>query len=121
MPLSERERRILDEIEKNLYQEDPRFAGGLRRPATLQRSTRRRLGSGLFAAGFALLIAFFVTGRIVLGVLAFGTMVTGMVLVAGSISDSSGDEEGNRERPADAVRRALGRWESKARKRKKRS
>lgn len=121
MPLSERERRILEEMEKNLYQEDPGFAGGLRRRSAIPKSMRRRLGAGLFVVGFALLISFFVTGRIVLGVLAFGTMVAGMVLVAGSISAAEDENEDAHRSPADAVRRAFGRWESKARKRKKRS
>lgn len=120
VPLSERERRILEEIEKNLYQEDPRFAGGLRKRSSLAKSSRRRLGTGLFAIGFVLLLAFFVTSRLLLGVLAFGTMVSGMVLVAGSMAPDSTPDEGSRTGPSDAVRRALDRWESKARKRRKR-
>ena len=85
MPLSEREQRILDEMEKSLYQEDPVSA---RRPA-LDRSrgnvqTARR-GVLLFVAGLLVLFAFFMTKQVWIGALAFGSMVWGIVVVAGSL------------------------------------
>ena len=85
MPLSEREQRILDEMEKSLYQEDPVSA---RRPA-LDRSqsniqTARR-GVLLFVAGLLVLFAFFMTKQVWIGALAFGSMVWGIVVVAGSV------------------------------------
>ena len=89
MPLSEREKRILEEIEKTLYQEDPKFARGVRREAPRMADRRRvQAGALLFIIGFATLIAFFVTGSVVVGVLAFGAMVGGIVVIAGSIKGS---------------------------------
>ncbi|HEV2757034.1 MAG TPA: DUF3040 domain-containing protein [Actinomycetota bacterium] len=85
MPLSEREQRILDEMEKSLYQEDPVFAR--ERPP-------RRTGAGLhtvrrgllmFVAGLLVLFAFFMTKQVWIGALAFGSMVWGIVVLAGSV------------------------------------
>jgi hypothetical protein len=86
VPLSEREQRILEEIEKNLYQEDPSFARDVRRRSPRMDEVRRaRLGVFIFLCGFALLIGFFVSRSVLVGVVAFGAMVGGIVLVAGAI------------------------------------
>jgi len=89
VPLSEREKRILDEIEKNLYHEDPHFARGVKRESP-RMADRRRVQAGvlLFIIGFATLIGFFITGNVIIGVLAFGAMVGGIVIIAGSIKGS---------------------------------
>lgn len=120
MPLSERERRILEEIEKNLLEEDPSFAGGLRRRVPAAASSRK-VAVGLLALGFALLIGFFVTRNILIGVAAFGTMVAGITLVAASIARGSDGEGKSSSGAADAARRAFARWDEQARKRRKRS
>lgn len=86
VPLSDREQRILEEIEKNLYQEDPSFARDVRRRSPRMDEVRRaRLGVFIFLCGFALLIGFFVSRSVLVGVVAFGAMVGGIVLVAGAI------------------------------------
>lgn len=97
MPLSDREQRILEEIEKNLYEEDPRFARATRRATPrFDRSKRARLGGLLFVVGLGTLLVFFVTQALLAGVLAFGGMVAGIVLVLGSSSAlvNSGREGG---------------------------
>jgi len=56
MPLSEHEQRLLEQIERALYAEDPKFASTVR-GARLHPSRRRRLqGIVLFVVGIALLI-----------------------------------------------------------------
>lgn len=97
MPLSDREQQILEEIEKNLYDEDPRFARATRRAGPrYDGSKRARLGALLFVVGLGTLLVFFVTQAILVGVLAFGGMVAGIVLVLGSSSAlvNSGREGG---------------------------
>jgi hypothetical protein len=97
VPLSDREQQILEEIEKNLYDEDPRFARATRRAGPrYDGSKRARLGALLFVAGLGTLLVFFVTQAILVGVLAFGGMVAGIVLVLGSSSAlvNSGREGG---------------------------
>jgi hypothetical protein len=58
MPLSEHEQRLLDQIERALYAEDPKFASTVR-GAKLRRPSKRRRVQGivLFVAGVAALIA----------------------------------------------------------------
>ncbi|HZK51966.1 MAG TPA: DUF3040 domain-containing protein [Actinomycetota bacterium] len=121
MPLSDREQRILEEIEKNLYEEDPRFARATRRATPrFDRSKRARLGGLLFVIGLGTLLVFFVTQLVVVGVLAFGGMVAGIVLVLGSSSTlvNSG-REGGRDATA-RFRGSLKNFEQRIRNRNKR-
>ena len=121
MPLSDREQRILEEIEKNLYEEDPRFARATRRATPrFDRSKRARLGGLLFVVGLGTLLIFFVTQLVVVGVLAFGGMVAGIVLVLGSSSAlvNSG-REGGRDATA-RFRGSLKNFEQRIRNRNKR-
>lgn len=122
MPLSEREQKILEEIERNLYEEDPKFARDVRRRAPRMDEVRRiKLGAVLFASGLAVLVGFFVSQSLLIGVVAFGAMVAGIVLVAGSIRGvgpvRSRDARGRRDRLA----RRFEEWESRMRQRYKRS
>ena len=57
MPLSEHEQRLLDQIERALYAEDPKFASNVRGARMRSPSRRRRLqGIALFAVGLVLLV-----------------------------------------------------------------
>lgn len=85
MPLSEQERRILEEIEKNLYKEDPGFATSVRKDSPRMEDRRRvRMGAITFVVGLVVLGVFLWTGQLLIGVLAFGTMVFGVMTMAGS-------------------------------------
>lgn len=89
MPLSEREQRILEEIEKGLVQEDPSLAREIRRDAPSMKDKRTvKAGAAVFLLGFAILIGFFFSGHVLVGVAAFGAMVGGIVLAAGSLKGS---------------------------------
>ena len=57
MPLSEHEQRLLEQIERALYAEDPKFASTVRGGRLRKPTRRRRLqGAVLFVAGLALLV-----------------------------------------------------------------
>lgn len=76
MPLSDREQQILQEIEDQLYEQDPDFARGVSSttlPVVLRRNVRRGI-LGLIS-GLAVLIAFFFYPRLPVGVVAFLLMV----------------------------------------------
>lgn len=117
VPLSEHEQKILQEIERDLYKEDPGFAREVRRGDRWPEARRARLGALAFVAGFCILIAFFAlqsakfrAWSLFLGVVAFGAMVGGIVLVAGSFKSLAArpakpQEPQPRERLADALRR----------------
>ncbi|MDQ3990589.1 MAG: DUF3040 domain-containing protein, partial [Actinomycetota bacterium] len=57
MPLSEHEQRLLDQIERALYAEDPKFASNVRGARLRSPSRRRRLqGIAVFVLGVVLLV-----------------------------------------------------------------
>jgi Flp pilus assembly protein TadB len=104
VPLSEDEQRILEEIERHLHQEDPSFARQVRRTAPRWSSGERaKVGALVFVGGLAVLIAFFFSGILVIGVLAFGAMVGGIVLVAGALPGLGSSGQVHRQRMARAI------------------
>ena len=86
MELSEEELRLLEQMERALVEEDPKFASTLR-GASFQRAARRRmvLGGVVLVAGIGLLIAAVLLDvntvvQTVVGVLGFVVMLGGAVL-----------------------------------------
>ena len=116
MPLSDREQKILEEIEKNLHSEDPRFAREVSGSTHTTNKSNIRLGLLIFFLGLGLLLAFFLSGAVLVGVLAFGTMVGGIFLAAGALGGlaSSGRVQ------KDRVSNAFTQWEQRLRDRYKR-
>lgn len=98
MPLSEHEQRLLDQIEKALYAEDPKFASTVRSTDPRSHAKRRVwLGGVLAVAGIALLMVGLilqanVAGVPVVSVLGFLLMLGGAVLAATSWKRLSGRE-----------------------------
>lgn len=82
MALSDHEQRLLEQMEKALYAEDPKFATSLR-SAPGARAARGRAALGVLAilAGLGLLLAGVGTAVIALGVLGFVVMLVGSVVV----------------------------------------
>ena len=118
MPLSEREQRILDEIEKNLHEEYPRLAREIGKPTPFGGSGRHvKMGALVCVIGFAILIAFFVSRVLVVGVVAFATMVGGIVLVAGSLRELASTGRSGRAR----IARFFSDWEQRIRERYKKT
>ena len=81
MPLSEHEQRLLEQMERALYAEDPKFASSLQRP-TIARASRGRMVAGavIALAGLALLITGVATKLPIVGVLGFLAMLGGVVV-----------------------------------------
>lgn len=81
MPLSEHEQRLLEQMERALYAEDPKFATALE-GAGMRTHTRRRTGWAI--AGFVVGIVLLMTGvtlpAIWISVVGFLLMLTGAVL-----------------------------------------
>lgn len=86
MPLSEHEQRLLDQIERALYAEDPKFASNVRGARMRSLPQRRRIqGIALFAVGLLLLIAgvvlpYRLVGIPVISVVGFLVMFAGAIL-----------------------------------------
>jgi peptidoglycan/LPS O-acetylase OafA/YrhL len=105
MPLSEHEQRLLDQIERALYAEDPKFASTVRGARLRRPSRRRRLqGIALFVLGVALLVLGVVLplkpgGVPVVSLLGFLVMFFGALLTLTAIrhgdqGEESGEESG---------------------------
>ena len=82
MPLSEHEQRLLEQMERALYAEDPKFASSLR-SAGPRPGNRRKAAIGVLTllVGMALLIAGPVTSLVVLGMAGFVVMLVGTMIV----------------------------------------
>jgi len=76
VPLSEEELRLLDQMERALVAEDPKFASALRGTA-LQRNARRRsfIAGGVFLVGVAVLMTGAVLQVTLVGILGFVVML----------------------------------------------
>jgi hypothetical protein len=124
VPLSDREQKILQEIERDLFREDPTFARDAQRPARFSDAAKARLGALVFLVGFLTLIAYFVVASaaksealsLVLGVAAFAGMVAGIVMFISSVRSLAAREGQPRERLVGAVKQ----WEARLRERYKR-
>ncbi len=97
MPLSEHEQRLLDQIERALYAEDPKFASTVR-GGRLRKPTRRRRvqGIALFVVGLVLLVLgiavqwTWLGGIPVVSVVGFLAMLGGAVLAVTSVGAAGG-------------------------------
>ncbi|MEU4671962.1 DUF3040 domain-containing protein [Amycolatopsis sp. NPDC023774] len=99
MPLSEHEQRLLDQIERELYAEDPKFASTVRGTRLRRPARRRRIqGIALFVVGVALLVLGVVVPVLrvadipLISVLGFLVMFFGVLMAVTSIrhGDSGG-------------------------------
>lgn len=96
MPLSEHEQRLLDQIERALYAEDPKFASAVRASDPRNRARRRLWQSGvLFVVGVSLLFAGVINSHLigaVVGLAGFLIMFAAAVLAATSWKRMNGRE-----------------------------
>jgi hypothetical protein len=92
VPLSEHEQRLLEQMERALYAEDPKFASSLRSSGS-RPGVRRSAVTGVLAAlvGVAALIAGAATSIVAIGVLGFVLMLVGTFLVIRALSAPAGD------------------------------
>lgn len=81
MPLSEHEQRLLEQMERALYAEDPKFATSLR-SASAGKASRGRAAFGVLVllGGITLLMLGAILPLIPLGVVGFVVMVVGATL-----------------------------------------
>lgn len=117
MPLSEHEQRILDEIERRLAEDDPKFARGVSTAGSHGQSVRKLKRAFVgFILGFVLLLAGLFTNQLVaLGIVAFIVMLASSVVIAAA-AKHIGKERATAMRSA-KVERPFGKMEERWRKR----
>ena len=81
MPLSEHEQRLLEQMERALYAEDPKFATSLR-SASGSRASRGRAALGVLGViiGLGIVVSGVATSLIPLGIVGFLVMLVGAVI-----------------------------------------
>ncbi|BDI22394.1 DUF3040 domain-containing protein [Herbiconiux sp. L3-i23] len=85
MPLSEQEQRLLDEMERSLYQNDAEFVASVARAQQGRRSyTWLVAGVVVALAGIAVLVLGVVFQQPLIGILGFVVMFGGVLLALGS-------------------------------------
>lgn len=101
MPLSEHEQRLLDQMERALYAEDPKFATSMRHPRAAA-ADKRRVALGVVAVlvGLGMLVAGVATQVVPIGVGGFLAMLAGIWLAsAGHTGGSQGAAQVRTVRP----------------------
>ncbi len=94
MPLSEHEQRMLDQMERALYEEDPRFAASIRNTPAPTSRARRGAGLGVLvaAAGVITIVVGLVQALPLVGVLGFvGVLAGTYVAITGVASEGQRD------------------------------
>ena len=92
MPLSEHEQRLLEEMERNLYQNDADFVATVSGRRGKPNYRLIVIGALLAVAGVAALVAGVIVRQPIIGVVGFGLMLGGVLLV---ISPGRGAETGS--------------------------
>lgn len=93
MALSDREQKLLEQMEKALYAEDPKFASSLRRSGlTIAPGERRHVILGLIAlvAGLGLVFGSVVSKTVIVGIPGFLLVLTGFVFIARGLQEPVG-------------------------------
>lgn len=95
MPLSEHEQRMLDQMERALYEEDPRFAATIRNTPAPSSSARRGAGLGVLiaAVGVVTIVIGLVQALPIVGVFGFVAVLAGTYIAIRGVAS-----EGRRQR-----------------------
>ncbi len=94
MPLSEHEQRLLEQIERALVDDDPKFASSVRTGDRRLKARRRvQIGAALVVAGFAVLVSGAVADSVILGVVGFLVAFGGAALAVLNYTVATGAVE----------------------------
>ncbi|WP_456911785.1 DUF3040 domain-containing protein [Geodermatophilus sp. SYSU D00703] len=101
MPLSEHEQRLLEQIERALVDDDPKFASSVRTGDRRIKARRRlQLGALLVLVGMAVLVGGAVASWVPLGVLGFLIAFGGLALAVLNYKNATGVAEAGSAGPA---------------------
>ncbi|MDO4919969.1 DUF3040 domain-containing protein [Kocuria sp.] len=95
MPLSEHEQQLLAQLEKQLHEDDPRFASSMHTEAVRGRRSMRNVVLGVVIAvvGLGVLLVGVATQLIVVGVLGFVVMAAGTFVATLRSADSTAAQD----------------------------
>jgi hypothetical protein len=94
VPLSEHEQRLLEQIERALVDDDPKFASSVRTGDRRLKARRRlQIGAALVVVGFAVMVGGAVTSYVALGVVGFLVAFGGLTLAVLNYKAATGAVE----------------------------
>ncbi len=94
MPLSEHEQRLLEQIERALVDDDPKFASTVRTGDRRQKARRKvQVGIGLVVVGLAIVLGGAVLPQVLVGVAGFLVAFGGAALVVLNYKNATGAVE----------------------------
>jgi Protein of unknown function (DUF3040) len=109
VPLSEHEQRLLEQIERALVDDDPKFASSVRTGDRRIKARRRlQLGALLVLVGMAVLVGGAVASWVPLGVLGFLIAFGGLALAVLNYKSATGAAEAGSAGPAGPASRGRG-------------
>jgi hypothetical protein len=111
MALSEREQRLLDELERGLYESDPNLASKISSGGA--RATSRIVaGLALGVIGISLIVFAVIIQFALFGVFAFLVMLTGLVVASSNTKPQNTSSSGQRSKVKTSARNVFEeRWE----------
>lgn len=98
MPLSEEELRLLEQMERALVEEDPKFASTLRGTSFRRAARRRALVAGVvFVGGVVLLMTGAIMAEVIIGVVGFVVMLVSATYALASLRGHGAPAAGSTE------------------------
>ena len=86
MPLSDRERKLLAEMEQALSADDPRLSSTLTGTRTFPGRTRVLTGVGALLSGLAIILGGLISQTVPLGILGFLIALSGLITVLSALA-----------------------------------
>ena len=113
MPLSDREKRLLDEMEAALLTEDPRLVSALSGPVSPARN-RIMISAGLVLLGLATLFGGLVSKVTPIGILGFLIALSGVISAISSFTPGIGKKAAKKSRSGSSLSdRMEKRWDNR--------
>ncbi len=114
MPLSDREKRLLEEMEAALLTEDPRLVSALTSKAPVSPSRNRiMVGGGLVLLGLITLFGGLISQITPIGILGFVIALSGVITAISSISPMAGRGPRKKSSRSNLSARLEQRWENR--------
>ena len=114
MPLSDREKRLLDEMEAALLTEDPRLVSALSAGPVSPARNRIMIGAGLVLLGLATLFGGLVSKVTPIGILGFLIALAGVISAISSFTPRAGNKAAKKPRSRSSISdRMEKRWDNR--------
>jgi Protein of unknown function (DUF3040) len=114
VPLSDRERKLLAEMEQALSADDPRLSSTLTGSRTFPGRNRVLIGSGALISGLAIILGGLVSQTVPVGIFGFLIALTGLITVLSALAGIGKSPRIAKEKKSSGIRSRLEqRWDDR--------